>query len=144
METSLLWYQPAKLNDQDVIIFNGERVEDTLQRAEHFSLIKNEAALVLKKQKPWCGKIRNFFFMKGNLEMKDELGRTMSFMYLTDLPNPKDALKNELENAGISLSASSEKCLLKQGRLTAGQIMLLSFAVLIIVAFIVYSLKYRN
>ena len=83
MGTGILWYQPASLSEQDVIIHNGERVEDALKCAEYFGLIKQQADYVLKKNSPWCGKVRNFFFMKGNLDAKDELGRTMSFMYIT-------------------------------------------------------------
>ena len=87
MGTSILWYQPERMDDQDVIIYNGERVEDALKRTEYFGIIRRQAELVLKKQKPWCGLVRGFFFMKGHLDRKDELGRTMSFMYITDSTN---------------------------------------------------------
>ncbi len=141
MGTSILWYQPASLSEQDVIIHNGERVEDALKCAEHFGLIKQQADYVLKKNSPWCGKVRNFFFMKGNLDAKDELGRTMSFMYITDLPNPKEALKHDLERAGLGLASSSENCLNRTSRLATFQIALISIAILIIVTLIIYSLS---
>ena len=141
MGTSILWYQPASLSEQDVIIHNGERVEDALKCAEHFGLIKQQADYVLKKDSPWCGKVRNFFFMKGNLDAKDELGRTMSFMYITDLPNPKEALKHDLERAGLGLASSSENCLNRPSRLATFQIALISIAILIIVTLIIYSLS---
>ena len=141
MGTSILWYQPERMDDQDVIIYNGERVEDALKCAEHFGLIKQQADYVLKKNSPWCGKVRNFFFMKGNLDAKDELGRTMSFMYITDLPNPKEALKHDLELAGLGLASSSENCLNRNSRLTTFQIALISIAILTIVTLIIYSLS---
>ena len=141
METSILWYQPARLSEQDVIIHNGERVEDALKCAAYFGLIKQQADFVLKKNSPWCGKVRNFFFMKGNLDAKDELGRTMSFMYITDLPNPKEALKHDLERAGLGLASSSENCLNRNSQLTTSQIALISIAILTIVTLIIYSLS---
>lgn len=139
MGTSILWYQPERLNEQDVIIHNGERVEDALKCVEHFSLIKQEADFVLKKESPWCGKVHNFFFMKGSLDAKDELGRTLSFMYITDLPNPKEALQSDLERNCLRLTSSSENCLNRESRLTIFQIALISIAILTIVTLIIYT-----
>jgi hypothetical protein len=141
MGTSILWYQPERMDDQDVIIYNGERVEDALKRTEYFGIIRRQAELVLKKQKPWCGLVRGFFFMKGHLDRKDELGRTMSFMYITDSTNYKEALMRELELANLSLSTSSQSCLTKKERLTALQTALITIVVFAVIAFIIYSLK---
>ena len=116
MGTRILWYQPARLSEQDVIIHNGERVEDALKCAAYFGLIKQQADFVLKKNSPWCGKVRNFFFMKGNLDDKDERG-------------------------GLGLASSSEKCLNRNSRLTTFQIALISIAILTIVTLIIYSLS---
>ena len=79
--------------------------------------------------------------MKGNLDARDELGRTMSFMYITDLPNPKEALKHDLERVGLGLASSSENCLNGNSRLTTFQIALISIAILTIVTLIIYSLS---
>lgn len=141
MGTSILWYQPERMDDQDVIIYNGERVEDALKRAEHFGIIMRQAELVIKKQKPWCGKVRGFFFMKGHLDMKDELGRTMGFMYITDSPNYKEALMHELELANLSLSTSSQSCLTRKRRLPVLQKAIIAIVVFAVLAFVIYSLK---
>ena len=65
----------------------------------------------------------------------------MSFMYITDLPNPKEILKHDLERAGLGLASSSENCLNRNSQLTTFQIALISIAILTIVTLIIYSLS---
>ena len=79
--------------------------------------------------------------MKGHLDRKDELGRTMSFMYITDSPNYKETLMHELELANLSLSTSSQSCLTRKRRLPVLQKAIIAIVVFAVLAFVIYSLK---
>lgn len=113
---SILWYQHADLNVGDVIYYNGSRVEDKALGMQYFDQIKKRADIVIKKQKPWCGKVSGYFFMKGYLNSRDERDRIMTFLYVTDEKNYREACIKELNAAGLQMADETKECLNKPSK----------------------------
>ncbi|MCQ2114259.1 MAG: hypothetical protein MJY52_04260 [Bacteroidaceae bacterium] len=144
MSNSLLWYQPKRLSEKDVITCNGVIIKDTIEYREIFDQIKKAADQALWNKEPWCGKVGDKFFFKGHLNERDELGRILSFMFLTDDSNYKSALDKELKTIGYELDENSTLCL--QGKKVRKKH---SYKKLILLLLIIFALtlilyKYAN
>lgn len=108
---NIIWYQPAKLTDNDIIIKNGICLEEGSERTEVFLKIKKVSEKAIGKQRPWHGKIGNFYFIKGNFDEKDERGRFLSFLFISDTDNGKKAFIDTLKIIDKKINANTAKCL---------------------------------
>lgn len=111
MSKSILWYQHQDPKQDDVISFNGEILTDKNDIQEKFQIINYLVNETINKRAPWCGMVKGYFFMKGYLNSKDNIGRAMSFLYATDQKDYKISCIEELKARGFQMSADSEKCL---------------------------------
>lgn len=111
MSNNILWYQPAKLSDDDVVVYNGKILSLGIERNQYFQKLLQVSEKVKGKERPWCGKINRYFFMKGSFSQQDELGRPISFMFVSDEQDYESALFRELNNIGFTLADSTKSCL---------------------------------
>ena len=140
---NILWYQPAKLSDKDVVIKNGNILDEGTERLEAFQNLKKISEKAIGKERPWHGKIGNYYFIKGNFEEKDERGRHLSFLFISDAPNGKEALINTLKAINQEVNEKTESCLSSQ-KSSVFNAILLSFIGLVILGFIIYLVKLIN
>lgn len=108
---NILWYQPAKLNDRDVIAFNGTVIEQDIYRSTYFAQIKKIAKKVSDLPRPWWGNVDNYYFVKGSFKQKDEKGRLLSFMFLSESQNDKNTLLQITRDLGFELAPDTITCI---------------------------------
>lgn len=140
---NILWYQPAKLSDKDVVIKNGIILEEGTERLEAFQNLKKVSNKAIGKERPWHGKIGNYYFIKGNFEEKDERGRQLSFLFISDAPNGKEAFFDTLKAINQKLDEQTATCIATQ----TGSIykpIIIGFTGLILLALIIYLIKLIN
>lgn len=134
MNKRILWYQHQDPNADDVIYLNGERVVTTNEMQDSFSQLRAFANRAIDKPTPWCGNIKGYFFVKGYLKSKDNVGRIMSFLYLTDGKDCVSSCIEDLAIAGLEMSIETEKCLygkkMKIDKSTAKLILIIFSAIL--------------
>lgn len=142
MANSILWYQPAKLSDEDLIFVNGKLLSEGPERTEAFDRMKKTADRALNKKRPWCGRVNSYYLIKGSFSEKDERGRLLSFTFVSNEENVEDALNQSLRAANKSLDATTLTCVkdypsqqLKYKRKLAG-IIALCILIAIIIAII--------
>lgn len=111
MSKSLLWYQHQDPKQDDVMFLNGKMLTKQCDIQENFSIISFVANKAIEKPTPWCGRINNLFFLKGFLNSNDNLGRMMSFIYITDNKDYRASCITELRAAGLAMSKETENCL---------------------------------
>ena len=140
---NILWYQPAKLSDKDIVIKNGIILEEGTERFEAFQNLKKVSEKAIGKERPWQGKIGHYYFIKGNFKEKDERGRQLAFLFISDAPNGKEALINILKVINQEVNEKTESCLASQKSPVFNAI-LLSFIGLVILGFIIYLVKLIN
>lgn len=104
---NILWYQPEKLSDGDVVILNGNRLSYGKERDNAFDRLKKVADKAIGKKRPWQGYIDNYYFVKGSFDKVDERGRPLSFIFISDSENCKSELQNYLTIIGMSLSVDT-------------------------------------
>lgn len=138
--TNILWYQPAILSEQDVIICNGNKLDDVIQSTNAFSKLKEVSEKALGKKQPWHGKINGYYFVKGTLDARDERGRLLSFMFISDEEDGKQALLDTLQPLGFNMTPDTMQCVEADSR-KLGRIILaaLVIALLAAVAYIVIT-----
>lgn len=117
MNNSILWYQPEELKEKDVLVVNGEIINDTSSRSVKFRELKTYADKVLRKKTPWCGKVDGVFFLKGFLAGADERGRQLSFMFMSDAPQQEIVLSQALSVISHQMDESTQKCFEERGKL---------------------------
>lgn len=108
---NILWYQPEVLSEQDIVILNGNRLENGIERNEAFDKLKKVADRAIGKKRPWHGYLDGYYFVKGSLEKKDERGRPLSFMFISDDEDGKKQLYKLLRDIEIDLSPETEALL---------------------------------
>lgn len=111
MKHSCFWYQPATLGTPDIISYNGKILTSYTERSEAFNIIRKCADKAIRNPLPWCGYVNNYFYMKGTLDARDERNRILSFQFVTDEANYKEALNRELKTINIGMSEESLSCL---------------------------------
>lgn len=116
MNKSILWYQHQNPKEDDVVFLNGEKLVNRHEIQENFEIISIAANKAIGKPTPWCGMLNGCFFLKGFLNSKDNIGRTMSFLYLTNNKDYKSACVAEISTAGLIMSEETKKCLYNQKR----------------------------
>ncbi len=117
MSKSILWYQPQDPKLDDIIFLNGERLKNKQDIQDNFYIICSAVNKVSNKETPWCGIVNGYFFLKGYLDMKDNVGRTMSFIYVTDSEDYESSCVAELKAAGLEMSAQTVVCLFDKKRI---------------------------
>jgi len=105
---SILWYQPAIINADDIVSCNGVIQQNSNERTSCFRQLNQIADKVIGKKKPWCGKVDGYFFIKGHIDGLDEKGRKLSFMFTCDEEDYKGALAKELVAIGCKLDSITE------------------------------------
>lgn len=140
---NILWYQPAKLSDKDVVIKNGIILEEGTERIEAFQNLKKVSEKAIGKERPWHGKIGNYYFIKGNFEKKDERGRRLSFLFISDAPNSTEVFFDTLKVINQKLDEQTATCIATQTSSIRKPI-IFSFIGLILLALIIYLIKLIN
>lgn len=140
---NILWYQPAKLSDKDIVIKNGIILEEGTERFEAFQNLKKVSEKAIGKERPWHGKIGNYYFIKGNFEEKDERGRHLSFLFISDAPNGKQAFFDTLKKINKQVNEKTVICIASQKGLNPKQILLgcVGFVILLL---LIYLIKILN
>ena len=109
MFNNLFWYQSPDRHADDIVLVNGvSLIKGDMKRTEEFDKLMKVANQVLKHKTQWCGFVRGVFFMKGNLTIKDDLGRKMGFMFATSAKDYKKALYQALSTAGMEMDDDSQ------------------------------------
>lgn len=106
---NILWYQPEILSEPDVVILNGIRLNEGCERNTAFEKLNRVADKAIGKKRPWKGYLKGYYFVKGNLNKKDERGRSLSFMFISDDKKGKEQLYKMLGSLEIELSPETEK-----------------------------------
>ena len=140
---NILWYQPAKLSDKDIVIKNGIILEEGTERFEAFQNLKKVSEKAIGKERPWHGKIGNYYFIKGNFEEKDERGRHLSFLFISDALNGKQAFFDTLKKINKQVNEKTVICIASQKGLIPKQILLgcVGFVILLL---LIYLIKILN
>ncbi|MDO4189697.1 MAG: hypothetical protein Q4D29_11995 [Lachnospiraceae bacterium] len=110
---NILWYQSPKISDRDIVSLNGQILSSKIERFKYFNIIKSLSDKALDFKKPWCGRLEGMFFVKGYFDARDEKGRLMSFMFMSDETNGRSALMRELEIIGYTMTTETRKCVFK-------------------------------
>ena len=142
---TILWYQPEKFGEPDVICKDGEIISG-FQRDEAFEILKTAADAYIKHDLPWCGYIRlpkyaegKLFFAKGTFKGVDECGRALSFMFLsTSCDDFLEALNKELQVVHQELSETTIKCIEKKKSKTKENIISILIVLLIFVIALIW------
>lgn len=111
MSKSLLWYQHQDPKQDDVMFLNGKMLTKQCDIQENFRIISLVTNKAIEKPTPWCGRINNLFLLKGFLNSNDNIGRIMSFLYITDNMDYRSSCITELHAAGLAMSKETENCL---------------------------------
>lgn len=109
--SNILWYQPAKLSDRDVIVYNGSVIEQDICRSTYFARIMKIADKVSAHPRPWWGNVENYYFVKGCFTQKDEKGRLLSFMFLSECADDKRKLIQITSDLGFELDTDTKRCI---------------------------------
>lgn len=115
MNKSIMWFQPAKLNDSDIILVDGNEVQTTdfEERNSAFTELSNLFSVVLKKDRPWSGSHKfegvKYHFVKGTLCERDEKGRVLSFDFVAKADCWKEELEKCIDTIGINMSKETQK-----------------------------------
>lgn len=115
MKKNILWYQPEKLNDDDIIVVNGEKISKGNAYTEYFRELKLLSDKAIKHNSPWCGYVSNTFFVKGFLDAVDEHGRNLAFMFLSQETDGIQELYKTIDLLGYHLTTETANCLKKRG-----------------------------
>ena len=141
MGKSILWYQSEDSSVGDIIFCNGVRANNINDETINFEIIKSTADKVIKKDMPWCGKVKGYFFLKGFLKSIDDHGRKMCFMYVTDNKNYELACQGELKAAGIVMDEITEQCIKKKDHPSWAILIIIALIVMAVLSVIVYQNK---
>ncbi len=143
MGNSIFWYQPEELNKDDIISLNGQILPKGIEKELCFKTVREISAKAIKHNTPWCGMVKGLYFVKGCLDARDEKGRIMSFLFISDEKNGKDALMNELNVLGYKMQPATETCVNKKAsQLPNWALIALAialFAVIIAIAILITS-----
>ena len=115
MKKNILWYQPEKLNDDDVIVVNGDKISNGSDFTEYFQELKVLSDKAIKHNTPWCGYISNTFFVKGYFDAVDEHGRNLVFMFLSQESDGIQELYKTADLLGYHLNTETANCLKRRG-----------------------------
>lgn len=143
MKRNILWYQPEILKDEDVIIFNGTRFNMGEDYVNYFQEIKKVSDLAIGHKNPWGGRIKDVYFAKGLLSAKDEKGRNLGFMFISNEKRGLDALIRELDIIGYKMTPDTEKKLKHDQKIVKCGFIALSIIIVIFLFLLIYS-KYGN
>lgn len=140
---TILWYQPAILSEKDVIIYNGNPLEEGLGRIEAFNKLKTISEKAIGKERPWHGKIDKYYFIKGSFTAKDERGRNLSFMFISDATDGRKELTEILKVVNKDLTEQTKACLNSSSSIRLKTIIICLIG-LCIIAIITLMTKYFN
>lgn len=138
---NILWYQPAILSEKDVIIYNGSPLEEGLDRIEVFNKLKTISEKAIGKKRPWHGKIDKYYFAKGSFTAKDERGRNLSFMFISDATDGRKELIKILKDINKDLTEQTKACLNSSSsiRLRPFIICLIGLCIIVIITLLIKS-----
>jgi len=140
---NILWYQPEILSEKDIIIHNGRFLEEGLDRIEVFNKLKEISEKTIGKERPWQGKIDKYYFVKGSFTAKDERGRNLSFMFISDATDGRKELIETLKVANKDMTEQTKACLNSPTTIRLKSI-IICFIGLCIIALITLLTKYYN
>lgn len=141
---NILWYQPEKTGDPDIVCQDGEIIYG-YPREVAFSYLKFASDKCIDHDLPWCGEVSfpsskdkskkaKVFFLKGKFKSVDEHGRTLTFMYLAAKGYDNlEALNNVLHVVHQELSDDTLRCLSERKRKQIRTIVLIVIVVLLVI-----------
>lgn len=81
----ILWYQPAKLSDDDALIKDGCRLAaGSAERSRAFNELEVEVKKWKSKKPSFCSPRGARFYVNGFFNEKDEVGRPLCFMFTSN------------------------------------------------------------
>ena len=143
MKKNILWYQPEKLGNDDVVVLNGSKLSNGVEYDKCFDSIKRFSDIAIKHESPWCGMVNGIYFVKGWFSAVDEKGRKLSFMFMSEEKDGYQALVRELKSLGYSLDNKTEECVKKQSSKLPIS-MIVSFVVIILLIILIISINNGN
>ena len=114
MKNSIMWYQPAKLDADDVGLVNGENLNPGTEQQNSFNELYDLSISISDKKRPWHGEINDYHFVKGSLDKIDEKGRILSFDFVARQSCWEEELSKSIKAIGIELSQETRECLKKK------------------------------
>ena len=138
---NILWYQPAILSEKDIMIYNGSPLEEGLDRIEAFNKLKSISEKAIGKERPWHGKIDKYYFVKGSFTAKDERGRNLIFMFISDATDGRKELIKILKDINKDLTEQTKACLNSSSsiRLKPFIICLIGLCIIVLITFLIKS-----
>lgn len=106
---NILWYQPETLKDNDVIVFNGNKILQKSDYSRYFQELKRISDKRIGRKAPWCGRIEGFYFVKGYFDAKDEKGRMLNFLFISNEKDGFTALTREVQNLNYKLTEETAR-----------------------------------
>lgn len=105
----ILFYQQAKLDMPDYLAVDGVQQGERADVSGYMAQLMEVADQAIRQKRPWVGRVGDYYFVKGYLAQRDELGRKMSFMYLLAAEeqakeNLLSYLEQDLSRDGKSIS----------------------------------------
>lgn len=142
MKTSILWYQPEELNNDDVIISNGKILPKDIEYNNCFRQLMKVSDVAIHHKSPWCGIVNGFFFVKGWFDSLDKKGRRLPFMFVSDKKDGYKALICELNRIGYKMDHSTENSVkLRNVSLYSKIAVIISIIIIIILTIVYYGNK---
>ncbi len=140
MGTSILWYQPEKLNEPDVVVFNGKRLPEGDECSARFDQLYEISSKAIKHRTPWCGKVEGYYFVKGYFDARDEKGRLLPFMFISSAGRDgKIALDRELNALGYRMTADTIRAIKRQARLPLFAAIAVTMVIVALLAYLMTS-----
>lgn len=134
MKKNILWYQPAKLREHNVIIVNGEKVPLGSEYDQYFDELRKASDETIHHKNPWCGRVSGAFFVKGYFDTVDEHGRPLVFMFISNKQDGRAELLSTIERFGFKLTPETSQCLERMN--IAGIVLVASLALVAIILLI--------
>lgn len=140
MNKSIMWYQPAQLNGEDIMLADSEILQPGTAYQEAFDEMYRLSDFMADKKRPWHGKNRKLklHYVKGNLNQVDEKGRMLSFDFISRQDCWEDELKKSIKAIGIEMDDGTTNCLKKKESRTLWKTIV---AIILVAAGIVYAIS---
>ena len=106
-----MWYQPARFGEDDIVLVDGEILAPGMERQNSFNELFDLSINISDKKRPWHGEINGYHFVKGSLDQLDEVGRILSFDFVSRPECWKLELDKSIKAIGIGLSKDTQRCL---------------------------------
>lgn len=88
-----LLFQPEVLTEKDRVYKNGKLINDSSEFSSTYDFVVKLVEEAGSNNYPWIGKIKGYYVVRGLFNVKDEKGRTLSFLFVSDSCDFKSELQ---------------------------------------------------